>query len=262
MAPRFRRSTSGRAPGTVIDGWWGLSGRDASVTYSSSGAAKLEPELVITIDSERPETTSSAIEPIGGLVALQLDDIRALFERHGDISYSGEPVTQRQHALQCAMFAERENAGDALVAAALLHDLGHLLNPQGDTPTARGIDDMHQYFALPFLRPVLPDSVLDPIRLHVDAKRYLCAVDAGYYERLSADSKRSLELQGGVFSREEADAFSRKPYAADAVRLRQWDDAAKDASLTTPELEHFLAAVARMMKRGEGGKAASAAAAI
>lgn len=190
-------------------------------------------------------------------MALRLDDIRALFERHGGISYSGEPVTQRQHALQCAMLAEEANAGDALVAAALLHDLGHLLNLNGDTPTARGIDDMHQYFALPFLRPVLPDSVLEPIRLHVDAKRYLCAIDNGYYGRLSADSKRSLQLQGGVFSQEEADAFSRQPYAADAVRLRQWDDAAKDASLATPALEHFLEAVARVMKGIHGGKPAT-----
>ena len=183
-------------------------------------------------------------------MALTIDDIRELFDRHGDISYSGEPVTQRQHALQSAMLAEQEQANDALVAAALLHDLGHLLNLQGETPTARGVDDLHQYFALPFLRPVLPDSVLEPIRLHVDAKRYLCAVDDGYYDRLSADSKRSLELQGGVFSREEADAFSRRPYAADAVRLRKWDDVAKDPTLHTPEFEHFLEAVARVMKGG------------
>ncbi|MEX3956666.1 phosphonate degradation HD-domain oxygenase [Trinickia sp. EG282A] len=195
-------------------------------------------------------------------MALQLDDIRALFQQHGDISYSGEPVTQLQHALQCATCAERENASDVLVAAALLHDLGHLLNLQGDTPTEHGIDDMHQYFALPFLRPVLPDSVLEPIRLHVDAKRYLCAVDDSYYERLSADSKRSLELQGGVFSREEADAFYRKPYASDAVRLRQWDDAAKDASIVTPDLEHFLAAVARVIKTAHGEQASTGATAF
>lgn len=189
--------------------------------------------------------------------SVAIDDILELFDRHGDISYSGEPVTQRQHALQSALFAEQEQANDALVAAALLHDLGHLLNLQGETPTARGVDDLHQYFALPFLRPVLPDSVLEPIRLHVDAKRYLCAVDDGYYDRLSADSKRSLELQGGIFSREEADAFSRGAYAADAVRLRKWDDAAKDATLRTPELEHFLEAVARVMKGMKGMKGAA-----
>jgi phosphonate degradation associated HDIG domain protein len=181
-------------------------------------------------------------------VALTIDNIRELFERHGDLSYSGEPVTQRQHALQSAMLAEQEKAGDALVAAALLHDLGHLLNLQGETPTARGVDDVHQYFVLPFLRPVLPDSVLEPIRLHVDAKRYLCAVNDGYHERLSKDSKRSLELQGGVFSREEAEAFASKPFAADAIRLRQWDDEAKDPTLRTPELEYFLESVIRVMR--------------
>jgi predicted HD phosphohydrolase len=97
------------------------------------------------------------------------------------------------------------------------------------------------------LRPVLPDSVLEPIRLHVDAKRYLCAVDEGYYARLSADSKRSLQLQGGVFEPQAAEAFIEKPYARDAVRLRQWDDAAKDAGMSTPDIEHFLVVVARVM---------------
>jgi phosphonate degradation associated HDIG domain protein len=180
-------------------------------------------------------------------VALSLDDIRALFDRYGDLSYSGEPVTQRQHALQCATLAAEEDAGDALVAAALLHDLGHLLNRQGETPTARGIDDLHQYFVLPFLRPILPESVLEPIRLHVDAKRYLCAVDSDYYDRLSTDSKRSLELQGGIFSEDEAEAFARKPYAAQAVSLRRWDDLAKDPAAVTPEFEYFLESVARML---------------
>ena len=130
---------------------------------------------------------------------LSLDDIALLFARHGAEQYSGEPVTQLEHALQTAHFAEQSEASDALVTACLLHDLGHLLNHQGETPTLRGIDDTHQYFALPFLRGLFPDAVLDAIKLHVDAKRYLCQVDTGYYDRLSADSKRSLALQGGVF---------------------------------------------------------------
>jgi phosphonate degradation associated HDIG domain protein len=180
-------------------------------------------------------------------MALSIDDIRELFRRHGDIEYSGEPVTQREHALQSAALAQQAGASDALVAAAFLHDLGHLLNLQGETPSERGIDDRHQYFALPFLRPVLPDSVLEPIRLHVDAKRYLCAVDEGYYARLSADSKRSLQLQGGVFKQEEVEAFVGKPYALDAVELRKWDDVAKDADRRTPDVEHFLDVVARVM---------------
>ena len=160
-------------------------------------------------------------------MALSLDDIRTLFDRHGSIAYSGEPVTQLEHALQTAALAEAAGASDALITAALLHDLGHLLNLQGETPTAHGIDDQHQYVALPFLRATFPDAVLEPIRLHVDAKRCLCAMDAHYYARLSADSVRSLALQGGVFSTHEAEAFMQRPYAADALQLRQWDDLAK-----------------------------------
>ena len=153
-------------------------------------------------------------------MALTLDDIRTLFDRHGNIAYSGEPVTQLEHALQTATLAEAAGASDVLVTAALLHDLGHLLNLQGETPTAHGIDDQHQYFALPFLRATFPDAVLEPIRLHVDAKRCLCAMDAHYYARL---------------------------YAADALQLRQWDDLAKVAGQRTPKLAHFLATAARVL---------------
>lgn len=178
-------------------------------------------------------------------MALTLDDIRMLFDRHGDIAYSGEPVTQREHALQSAQLAEQAGANDALIAAALLHDLGHLLNRRGETPTAHGIDDLHQYCVLPFLRPLFPDAVLEPIRLHVDAKRCLCAIDATYYARLSADSVRSLHLQGGVFSDAEAEAFLKRPYAPDAIRVRRWDDLAKMAGKPTPGLDHYMRAVAR-----------------
>ena len=171
---------------------------------------------------------------------LSLADIELLFARHGAAQYSGEPVTQLEHALQTAHFAEQSEASDELVTACLLHDLGHLLNEQGETPTVRGIDDTHQYFALPFLRGLFPDAVLDAIKLHVDAKRYLCQVDAGYYDRLSADSKRSLALQGGVFDAAGAAAFLAQPGARDAVLLRQWDDLAKQADLATPSLAHFL----------------------
>ena len=171
---------------------------------------------------------------------LSLADIEGLFARHGAEQYSGEPVTQLEHALQTAHFAEQSESSDALVTACLLHDLGHLLNHQGETPTLRGIDDTHQYFALPFLRGLFPDAVLDAIKLHVDAKRYLCQVDSGYYDRLSADSKRSLALQGGFFEHAAASTFIAQPGAHDAVRLRQWDDLAKQADLATPSLAHFL----------------------
>ncbi|GAB3626590.1 phosphohydrolase [Pandoraea terrae] len=181
-------------------------------------------------------------------MALSLQDIRTLFDEFGGLAYTGEPVTQLAHALQSGALAEAEGASDALVAASFLHDLGHLLNRHGETPTARGIDDLHQYFALPFLRPVFDDAVLEPIRLHVDAKRCLCAVDAEYYGKLSADSVRSLALQGGVFSREAADEFLARPYAEDALRLRRWDDKAKVAGMVTPPLEHYMDVLGRVAR--------------
>jgi phosphonate degradation associated HDIG domain protein len=176
---------------------------------------------------------------------ISLDDIALLFARHGASQYTGEPVTQLEHALQTAHLAEQSGADDALVTACLLHDLGHLLNDQGDTPSLRGIDDTHQYYALPFLRGLFPDAVLDAIKLHVDAKRYLCQANPGYYAKLSDDSKRSLALQGGVFGAEQAAAFVEQPGARDAVMLRQWDDLAKQADLVTPPLAHFLERAAR-----------------
>ncbi|MDR5761694.1 phosphonate degradation HD-domain oxygenase [Caballeronia sp. LZ035] len=177
-------------------------------------------------------------------MALTLDDIQHLFDTHGSMAYSGEPVTQLQHALQSATLAEQAGASPELIVAALLHDLGHLLNQQGETPTERGIDDLHQYYALPFLRPLFSDAVLEPIRLHVDAKRCLCAIDASYHARLSADSVRSLQLQGGVFDDDAAHAFLARPYAQDALALRRWDDEAKDAARITPGLPHFMTMVA------------------
>ena len=148
-------------------------------------------------------------------------------------------MSQVEHALQSAQLAEREGASPQLVCAALLHDLGHLLNDRGETPTLRGIDDLHQYAALRFLRPVFPEAVLGPIRLHVDAKRYLCATRPGYYEELSEDSKRSLKLQGGVFDAAQAERFIAQPYARDALRVRLWDDAAKVPGAAIPPLGHF-----------------------
>jgi phosphonate degradation associated HDIG domain protein len=176
---------------------------------------------------------------------LSLLDIEALFVRRGDEQYSGEPVTQLQHALQTAALAEAEGADDELVTAALLHDLGHLVHELGESPTLRGIDDRHEHAALPPLKGLFSPRVLGAIGLHVQAKRYLCAARPGYLAALSADSQRSLKLQGGVFGAGDAQAFIAKPHAADAVRLRLWDDLAKSETATTPPLAHFLARAQR-----------------
>jgi phosphonate degradation associated HDIG domain protein len=176
---------------------------------------------------------------------LTLDEIETLYQQRGAEQYSGEPVTQLEHALQTAALAEAEGAVDELITAALLHDLGHLLQDLGPTPTLRGVDDRHQGVALPFLRGLLPARVLGAIALHVDAKRYLCATRPGYADALSADSVRSLRLQGGVFDAPGAAAFIARPGAPDAVQVRLWDDRAKTAGLATPPLGHFLARARR-----------------
>lgn len=176
---------------------------------------------------------------------LTLTDIEAIYAERGNEQYSGEPVTHLQHALQSALQAQQEGAGDELVTAALLHDLGHLLHDLGETPTLGNVDDLHQFRALPFLRGLFGPGVTQPIRLHVDAKRYLCATRDDYRAALSEDSKRSLLLQGGVFDCAQAAAFVQQPGAADAVRVRVWDDLAKREGLATPPFSHFLQRAAR-----------------
>lgn len=181
-------------------------------------------------------------------MALTLEDIDGLFCRHGDTQYTGEPVTQLEHALQTAALAEQEDAPPSLIVASFLHDLGHMLEDNGDTPTMAGIDDLHQYRILPFLRHLFDEDVLAPIRLHVDAKRYLCAVDPAYFSALSADSVRSLKLQGGIFNAQQAADFIAIPYATDAVRLRRWDDLAKKENYRTPDYAHFSRYVAQCVR--------------
>jgi len=171
---------------------------------------------------------------------LTLDDIEALYLTRGHQQYSGEPVTQLRHALQAATLGESEGADDELVTAALLHDLGHLVHDLGATPTLQGLDDMHQHVAAPFLRRLFGARVVGAVQWHVDAKRYLCATRPGYEAALSADSQRSLVLQGGVFGMQDATRFIDRPGAADAVRVRLWDDAAKAAEMQTPPLAHFI----------------------
>ena len=182
-------------------------------------------------------------------MALNLTDIEKLFDQRGHEQYSGEPVTQLQHALQAGFLGEQEGASDELVTAAFLHDLGHLLHDLGETPSIQGVDDVHQYRVLPFLRGLFSDSVIDAIQRHVDAKRYLCATRPEYHDSLSEDSRRSLKLQGGIFSDEDAAAFIAEPGAKDAVRVRIWDDLAKRPDLQTPGLSHFMQVARRCALR-------------
>ena len=172
-----------------------------------------------------------------------LDEIRELFEGGGGRQYGGDRVTQFAHALQCAAAAEAEGAPAPLIAASLLHDVGHLVHELGPRPADRGIDDRHEERGAAFLARWFGLEVTEPVRLHVDAKRYLCSVEPPYFKSLSPASVRSLALQGGPFDASAAFTFIERPHAEDAVRLRRWDELAKIAGLETPDIAHFAGAL-------------------
>ena len=150
-----------------------------------------------------------------------------LYRYNGDRMYAGEPVTQLEHAWQCGRLAEKSGANAALQLASWLHDLGHLWVNSPGTPTLRGEDDLHEVVAADLLAPVFGAAVAEPVRLHVQAKRYLVASNAAYASKLSQDSVRSLQLQGGPMSPHECAAFESQPYFKDALKLRVWDDLGK-----------------------------------
>lgn len=168
-----------------------------------------------------------------------------LFASKGAIQY-GEDVTQLQHALQCGALAQAEGACDALVLAAVLHDVGHMLHRDAAAAVEQGDDDRHEVLGAKWLSRWFGPEVTDPIRLHVQAKRFLCARDPQYHDRLSALSKRTLQLQGGPMADDEALAFERLPFALDAVALRKWDDIGKLKDARTPALSDFMLLVPRL----------------
>ncbi len=174
-------------------------------------------------------------------MSLTLPEVLSLLHTRGAQQYGSEAVNQLEHALQCAQLAQQAGEAPATVVAALLHDLGHLLVPAGDVAAKdqSDNDDLHQFRALPFLRALFTDAVLEPIRLHVDAKRYLCQAEPEYWASLSAASKRSLELQGGRFDERQARSFLEQPCAAEAIRLRRYDDQAKEPGKKVPDLDQY-----------------------
>ncbi|GAB2727843.1 HD domain-containing protein [Halomonas garicola] len=166
--------------------------------------------------------------------------IADIFSRRGGDSYLGEDVTMSEHMLQSALLAERAKAPDTLVAAALLHDIGHYTSEFPEESLEQGQDNYHETSGARVLREFFPESVIQPIELHVAAKRYLCAVNDDYFARLSAASVNSLNVQGGPMSQAEIAAFEKNTYYKDALRLRVWDDEGKDADMETPSFSHYM----------------------
>ncbi len=176
------------------------------------------------------------------------DFIRWLFDKRGADAYLGEEVTMAEHMLQAAHFAAHEGAEEPLIVAALLHDVGHFTNEFGDDYIEQGVDNLHEDAGSAVLSPFFPEAVTEPIRLHVAAKKYLCADDPAYYDALSEASKRTLELQGGAMSDVERSAFESNPHFENAVRMRRWDDAGKLPGMQVAGLSHYLGMINRVRK--------------
>ena len=168
-----------------------------------------------------------------------VEEIFRTFRERGAAQYLGEPVSMSEHMLQSAQAAEQDGAPPALVAAALLHDYGHLIHDLPEDSAEHGVDTRHEDVGFAFLARHFGARVAEPVRMHVAAKRYLCAVEPEYLHELSPASLLSLELQGGPYDEREVGEFEASPHAGDAVRLRRYDDAGKVEGMATPGLEHY-----------------------
>ncbi len=173
-----------------------------------------------------------------------LDEIARVFAERGGQRY-GEDVSLLDHSLQCAWLAHEDGAGDPLIAAALLHDFGHLLVDGGDE-FAPEDDARHEIHGARALRRWFGPEIVGPIALHVQAKRYLCAVEPDYADRLSPASILSLNLQGGPLTTAQCRGFARNRFSSDATRLRRWDDAGKVTGRLMPSLEQYWPMLERL----------------
>ena len=158
----------------------------------------------------------------------------------GERRYGLSAINQRAHALQAAHLAEQTGCDPALIVAALVHDIGHMVHDLGDDPAAQGIDDHHEDLGAAWLADRFGPAVSQPVRLHVAAKRYLCGKEPDYFARLSPDSVSSLALQGGPMSAAEIAAFEAQPHAAEAIQLRRFDECAKVKALAVPDVQHYV----------------------
>jgi [1-hydroxy-2-(trimethylamino)ethyl]phosphonate dioxygenase len=178
-----------------------------------------------------------------------VDDVFRILQRGGSSAYFGEPVSVLEHCLQTAWLVQR-NAwhSEALIAAALLHDIGHLLHNQGEDAAQRGVDTGHEQLAREALAAHFPDAVLEPIRLHVAAKRYLCFANPDYLAALSPASVESLRLQGGAMTATAAELFLAGAHAQSALALRAADDAAKIPGIEVPGLSTYRALITHLWR--------------
>jgi phosphonate degradation associated HDIG domain protein len=177
-----------------------------------------------------------------------VDEIFAIYAARGTAAYFGEPVSMTEHGLQAAYFARQAGAPPSLVVAALLHDVGHLLDAVPDDLGDWTTDARHEVSGARWLAQRLPAQIYEPVRLHVRAKRYLCATDPGYIAKLSPASVHTLKLQGGAMSAAEAAGFEAERFFREAVFVRRWDDDGKVAGLATPPLADYVAMISQFAR--------------
>jgi len=180
-------------------------------------------------------------------------EIIALFQRRGAESYFGERVSMLEHSLQAAHFARAEEAPPALVVAALLHDIGHLLGEAADDINDWHVDARHEAVGAAWLGRYFGPEVSEPVALHVAAKRYLCATEPAYFARLSSASVLTLGLQGGPMQAVEIAAFESRSFFREAVRIRRWDDQGKIGGFRAPGLAAYVEAIDALRSRAAGG---------
>ncbi|WP_120498611.1 HD domain-containing protein [Kiloniella sp. EL199] len=170
-----------------------------------------------------------------------------IFHRRGADSYLGEDVTMSEHMLQGAQLAEKAGADDALIAAALLHDIGHYTNEFPDDALEKGINNHHDEAGAAVLEKFFPPVITECVRQHVAAKRYLCAKDEAYFSRLSDASIHTLNLQGGPMSEAEMKELEKNPHLKEIIQVRYWDDEGKDPAVTTPPYEYYAPILQRVV---------------
>jgi phosphonate degradation associated HDIG domain protein len=175
--------------------------------------------------------------------------LAGIFERRGAEDYLGEPVTVAEHMLQGAWLAEQENAPEEPVVAALLHDIGHFTSEFGTYSTDDTQDRHHDEAGGKVLAPFFPEVVTECVRLHVAAKRYLCATDDTYFGKLSPASVHTLSLQGGPMSKEEIAEFERNPHFREAVQVRLWDEGGKVPGMKTRSFRDYAPLLQRVVDR-------------
>ncbi|MGI9333010.1 MAG: HD domain-containing protein [Gammaproteobacteria bacterium] len=189
--------------------------------------------------SDRSTLTAATVVPF----------LEGILERRGAESYLGEDVTMLAHMLQSAYGAEEAGEGDEMIVAALVHDIGHYTSEFPEDALEQGVNNYHDAAGAAIVAPFFPALVTDCVRFHVDAKRYLCATESAYFDRLSPASVHSLKLQGGPMKELEVAEFERHPHLHAIVRVRRWDDDAKIPGKVTPPLAHYVPVMQRVVDR-------------